>query len=485
MADAAKDLASGTVGGAAQLIVGHPFDTIKVKLQSQPAPSPGQPPRYTGAIDAVKQTVASEGPKGLYKGMGAPLATVAAFNAVLFTVRGQMEGLLRSEPGVPLTISQQFVCGAGAGFAVSFLACPTELIKCRLQAQGAGGGASTTGSVVAAVKYGGPMDVARHVLRSEGGARGLFKGLFPTFAREVPGNATMFAAYEAFKRFLAGGSDTSSLGQGSLIMAGGVAGASFWGFVYPTDVVKSVLQVDDYKNPKYKGSMDAFRKILKAEGVKGLYKGFGPAMARSVPANAACFLAYEMTSLMETMEQQRHSLSSLPMLSRLEHLDFVIKNLERQQNLSKWKDENTSTTRGLIDRGTAVREAYFKGSLLDRIAALETRLFQICLELESGSASSTSTGGSGETSNQRIKRDLTKTLPIFTSNVNPFHIPLQPPHDTHETEEKIEEEEEEEEEINTEKPLLEKKNKKKVANETCKPNKKTKSPKKWCRFNLL
>ncbi|KAJ0240627.1 Mitochondrial carnitine/acylcarnitine carrier-like protein [Hirschfeldia incana] len=295
MADAAKDLASGTVGGAAQIIVGHPFDTIKVKLQSQTAPTPGQPPRYTGATDAVKQTVAAEGPKGLYKGMGAPLATVAALNAVLFTVRGQMEGLLRSGPGVPLTISQQFVCGAGAGFAVSFLACPTELVKCRLQAQSALACASTTNSVVATVKYGGPMDVARHVLRSEGGARGLFKGLFPTFAREIPGNATMFATYEAFKRLLAGGSDTSSLGQGSLIMAGGVAGASFWGIVYPADVVKSVLQVDDYKNPKYRGSMDAFRKILKAEGVKGLYKGFGPAMGRSVFANAACFLAYEMT----------------------------------------------------------------------------------------------------------------------------------------------------------------------------------------------
>ena len=169
------------------------------------------------------------------------------------------------------------------------------VLAIRLQAHGALACASTTSSVVAAVKYGGPMDVARHVLRSEGGARGLFKGLFPTFAREIPGNATMFATYEAFKRFLAGGSDTSSLGQGSLIMAGGVAGASFWGIVYPADVVKSVLQVDDYKNPKYRGSMDAFRKILKAEGVKGLYKGFGPAMGRSVFANAACFLAYEKT----------------------------------------------------------------------------------------------------------------------------------------------------------------------------------------------
>lgn len=131
MGDIAKDLFSGTVGGAAQLICGHPFDTIKVKLQSQPAPLPGQPPKYAGAMDAVKQTIAAEGPRGLYKGMGAPLATVAAFNALLFTVRGQMEALLRSQPGAPLTVNQQIICGAGAGVAVSFLACPTELIKCR------------------------------------------------------------------------------------------------------------------------------------------------------------------------------------------------------------------------------------------------------------------------------------------------------------------------------------------------------------------
>jgi len=131
MGDVAKDLTAGTIGGAAQLICGHPFDTIKVKLQSQPVPLPGQLPKYSGAFDAVKQTIASEGPRGLYKGMGVPLATVAAFNAVLFTVRGQMETLVRSNPGVPLTVNQQFVCGAGAGVAVSILACPTELIKCR------------------------------------------------------------------------------------------------------------------------------------------------------------------------------------------------------------------------------------------------------------------------------------------------------------------------------------------------------------------
>ncbi|RDY02447.1 Mitochondrial carnitine/acylcarnitine carrier-like protein, partial [Mucuna pruriens] len=113
-----------------KLIIGQPFETIKIKLQSQPKPLPGQFPKYSGAIDAVKQTVAAEGTRGLYKGMGAPLATVAAFNAVLFTVRGQMEPLLSSHPGATLTVNQQAVCGARAGVAVSFLASPTQLIKC-------------------------------------------------------------------------------------------------------------------------------------------------------------------------------------------------------------------------------------------------------------------------------------------------------------------------------------------------------------------
>ncbi|RWV79624.1 hypothetical protein GW17_00059209 [Ensete ventricosum] len=138
------------------------------------------------------------------------------------------------------------------------------------------------------------MDVAKHVVR-EAGFRGLCKGLVPTLAREAPGNAAMFGVYEALKQYFAGGQDTSGLGRGPLIVAGGLAGASFWLFVYPIDVVKSVIQVDGFKNPKYSGSLDAFRRILAAEGMKGLYRGFGPAMARSVPANAVCFLAYEVT----------------------------------------------------------------------------------------------------------------------------------------------------------------------------------------------
>lgn len=35
---------------------------------------------------------------------------------------------------------------------------------------------------------------------------------------------------------------------------------------------------------------------LAHDGVGGLYRGFGPAIARSFPANGACFLVYELAS---------------------------------------------------------------------------------------------------------------------------------------------------------------------------------------------
>lgn len=61
-------------------------------------------------------------------------------------------------------------------------------------------GEATASAAASAVRYTGPIDVARHVIRMEGGSLALFKGLTPTLMREVPGNAAMFGAYEATKQ---------------------------------------------------------------------------------------------------------------------------------------------------------------------------------------------------------------------------------------------------------------------------------------------
>lgn len=47
-----------------------------------------------------QQILDTHGPKGLFKGMATPLATVAVFNAVLFATRGQMENALAHTDGM-------------------------------------------------------------------------------------------------------------------------------------------------------------------------------------------------------------------------------------------------------------------------------------------------------------------------------------------------------------------------------------------------
>ena len=61
-----KNLVSGTVSGIAVCLVGHPFDTLKVRLQTQPVDRPV----YKGLLDCFVKTMKWEGIGGLYKGVG-------------------------------------------------------------------------------------------------------------------------------------------------------------------------------------------------------------------------------------------------------------------------------------------------------------------------------------------------------------------------------------------------------------------------------
>jgi solute carrier family 25 carnitine/acylcarnitine transporter 20/29 len=57
-----KELFAGSVGGITQVLTGQPFDTVKVRLQTQPTP-----PIYSGVSDCVKKIASQEGPFGFYK----------------------------------------------------------------------------------------------------------------------------------------------------------------------------------------------------------------------------------------------------------------------------------------------------------------------------------------------------------------------------------------------------------------------------------
>uniref|UniRef100_H2ZQA9 Mitochondrial carrier protein n=1 Tax=Ciona savignyi TaxID=51511 RepID=H2ZQA9_CIOSA len=77
---------AGWVGGAASVLVSHPLDTVKVRLQTNTA--------YKGAMDCAIKTFTKEGVRGFYKGMSFPLASAAAYNALVFGIYSNTTKLL-------------------------------------------------------------------------------------------------------------------------------------------------------------------------------------------------------------------------------------------------------------------------------------------------------------------------------------------------------------------------------------------------------
>ncbi|KAG0144982.1 hypothetical protein CROQUDRAFT_672050 [Cronartium quercuum f. sp. fusiforme G11] len=278
-----KSFVSGGFGGVCAVLVGQPFDLTKTRLQT------AQPGQYTGAIDVVRKTIARDGFTGFYRGMSSPLIGVTPMFAVSFWGYAMGKKLVYSftpQRVTPdLSYSEYAIAGAFSALPTTLIAAPVERIKVLLQVDGQS----------ATQRYAGPVDCIRQVYR-EGGIRSIFRGSLATVARDAPGSAAYFVAYEAAKRALTPkGAEPGQIKLTTVCAAGGLAGVAMWSIAIPPDVIKSRLQAAP--TGTYKGFVDCARQTVASDGVGALFKGFGPAMMRAVPANAATFLGVELALL--------------------------------------------------------------------------------------------------------------------------------------------------------------------------------------------
>lgn len=171
-----------------------------------------------------------------------------------------------------------------AAFWSSLALCPTELIKCKLQAMRE----SHLEKGLDPPRIG-PFSLTKQILKAEG-VSGLFHGIRPTFMREMPGYFCFFFAYEFCREVLAAeGQSKEEIGPLKTIVSGGVAGVTLWAAIFPADVIKSRQQVSGVSQPLFRAGAD----IVRREGVMALYNGLTPTLIRTFPATGALFFAYE------------------------------------------------------------------------------------------------------------------------------------------------------------------------------------------------
>ncbi|XP_037543322.1 tricarboxylate transport protein A, mitochondrial [Nematolebias whitei] len=84
---------------------------------------------------------------------------------------------------------------------------------------------------------------------------------------------------------------------GKAILAGGIAGAIEICITFPTEYVKTQLQLDERANPpRYRGIGDCVKLTVQDHGLRGLYRGLSSLLYGSIPKSAVRFGTFEILS---------------------------------------------------------------------------------------------------------------------------------------------------------------------------------------------
>jgi solute carrier family 25 (mitochondrial carnitine/acylcarnitine transporter), member 20/29 len=288
--------AAGTFSGIANLAIGHPFDTIKVRLQTA---SPG---KFSGPLNCLVSTVKNEGVLSLYRGATPPLLGKSAIHALMFGGYAKSREFFgKPDQYGRFPFSACFLAGVVGGLAATPVATPIDQVKACLQVQCARYDTSPQ-----KLRFSGPMDCARQLLRHRSsGGMGIGGGLFRYMhveAMEMCFMGFFFSGYELALRALS--RDDPPTGHARTkppplhsFVAGGCGGTLFWVLALPVECVKNRLMTTQFDGqltkPKYVGVAHCAQSIYRDGGLRSFWRGAAPAILRTFPTNGATFVAYE------------------------------------------------------------------------------------------------------------------------------------------------------------------------------------------------
>jgi len=236
----------GGVAGLFVDVVLFPLDTLKTRLQAE------QGFKNAGGF------------RGIYKGLGPQIVGSAPQAALFFLTYESIK--YYSEPLVPKgAMPLVYMFGASVSEVMACLVrVPMEVVKQRKQTSL--GNKSSMKILMSAYKY-------------EGFFGGIYRGFGSTILREIPFSIIQFPILEFCKSYYRTKfKNNIPLDSSEVAVCGSIAGGVSAAVTTPLDVVKTRIMLADRKAAK-KGSLtvlNTFKRVLKQEGVRGLFSGVVP-----------------------------------------------------------------------------------------------------------------------------------------------------------------------------------------------------------------
>ena len=311
--EALKDIAYGSIAGILGKFIEYPFDTVKVRLQSQTL-EPGAGRELQGPWDAFKVAFrAPEGPlASLYRGISAPLLGAAIeTSSLFFSYRVAQDLVVSATPSfraqrdqnpnekVELPFSYLIGCGATSGAFTSLLLTPIELIKCKMQVPHPVPEAGMASKLGYTTRAPSAMQLISTIFRTQG-LLGFWHGQLGTLIRETGGSAAWFGSYEGVKMLFFRSDPTVShvkeVRVWQQMVAGAVAGMSYNFVFYPADTIKSRMQTSHAGSSQGQAKakfLATGKELWREQGPRGFYRGCGITVFRAAPSSAIIFSIYE------------------------------------------------------------------------------------------------------------------------------------------------------------------------------------------------
>ena len=226
---------SSFAAGSVQTLIGHPFDTIKTRMQIYNH-------SYKNSIINIYK---KEGLKSYYKGYFTPLIAGCIQNGILFSTEKYSQSYFKNN----------YLTGFISGSCSSIVLTPAELIKCHIQKE-------TT--KVITIKQ-----VLKKIKKKN---ITLFTGFNSTFIRDSIGMSIYFGSYNNLQNK-----------NNNPLLHGGFAGVLSWIFSYPFDVIKTKKQMTN----------NSYSYIINNIHPKQYLRGIEIVLIRSFLVNAGIFYTYE------------------------------------------------------------------------------------------------------------------------------------------------------------------------------------------------
>ncbi|PIA54565.1 hypothetical protein AQUCO_00900851v1 [Aquilegia coerulea] len=187
-ADFSVRLLAGGLAGVTSASATYPLDLVRTRLAAQTNVM-----YYRGIAHALRTICRDEGFLGLYKGLGASLLGVGPSIAISFSVYETLRTSWQLRRPQDSTVLVSLACGSLSGIAASTATFPLDLVRRRMQLEGAGGRSR--------VYKTGLFGTFGHIMQTEG-LCGLYRGILPEYYKVVPSVGLVFMTYEMMKALL-------------------------------------------------------------------------------------------------------------------------------------------------------------------------------------------------------------------------------------------------------------------------------------------